>query len=149
MSFTLHTMTEQEIPAARELVASVFLRCIAPDYSQTGQEQFFAFITPAALRQRFSAESVFFIARHNTQIIGLLEVQKGRHIALLFTHCDWHGKGVATALLNKAFTFTKDCTITVNSSPSAIPVYTRLGFRPTQDMQDIHGIRFVPMQKDL
>ena len=35
--------------------------------------------------------------------------------------------------------------ITVNSSPYAVPIYERLGFRQTKPEQVVDGIRIVPM----
>lgn len=54
--------------------------------------------------------------------------------------------GIGRRLFETAVKSRPEKCITVNASPYAVPVYRRLGFVPTDKMQETKGIKFLPME---
>lgn len=70
------------------------------------------------------------------------------HISLLFVKKAYHRKGIAKELVNTIKDLCKNQgtnSITVNSSPYAVDVYRRLGFKNTDSEKILCKIRFTQM----
>ena len=130
------------------LIENVFNEFVAPDYDLEGVNEFFKFANPLAMAERAGTEQVIVIAERKSDLVGIIEMRKCEHIALLFV--SYRGRGIAKELIKKAV---EECckrqpdikTITVNSSLFAEPVYCRMGFKATGLVQKKNGITFVPM----
>ncbi|WP_005031230.1 GNAT family N-acetyltransferase [Holophaga foetida] len=131
-----------------QLVERVFNKYVAPEYPQDGIQEFYRFANPEAMKRRSSSGQILIVAEELGQIIGAIETRQLNHIALLFV--ENQGKGIARNLVQLLI---DEChkrnpglnRITVNSSPYAEPVYSRLGFAPTGPSQTLNGITFIPM----
>ena len=96
-------------------------------------------------------EQVVLVAEQDSDLVGVIEMLNCDHIAMLFVST--RRKGIAKELIRGALA---ECRrrrpgvnrITVNSSPFAEPVYSRMGFRATGPLQEKNGIIFVPMACD-
>ena len=134
------------------LVEKVFNEFVAPDYGMEGIREFFRFADPLAMAGRAGPEQVVMVAVQGSDPVGMIEMRSCEHIALLFVSD--RGRGIARELVGRAV---GECRkrrpelkrITVNSSPFAEPVYSRMGFRQTGSIQEKNGITFVPMALDL
>ena len=67
---------------------------------------------------------------------------------------DFHNQGIGKRLFKKSIAMCKkkapaQTQITVNSSPYAVPIYKKLGFRETDKEQFKNGMRYQPMSLDL
>jgi GNAT superfamily N-acetyltransferase len=152
--FTVRTLKPEEAAEVTNLITAVFDTFIAPDYTPAGIQHFYEFITPEAITQRIGENSFVLVACYSGRIIGVIAMRGYSHIALLFTSRDWHGKGVATKLLEAA---TQKCRktrpdvkqFTVNASTYAISFYERFGFTIQGPEQNLNGIRFTPMSKNV
>ena len=76
------------------------------------------------------------------------------HISMLFVDRAFQGHGIARALINRALAICRRekpelASVTVNSSPYAVPIYERVGFHVTAPEQVVHGIRFTAMVLDI
>jgi GNAT superfamily N-acetyltransferase len=143
-----------EETAISHLIKTVFDEFVAPDYSPAGNTFFHAYIEPDRLLERFSNGDVLLTAKTNNRIIGMIEVCDHNHICLLFVDKAWHGKGIAKRLVTRAIATSreKDTKLKyfeVNSSPYAERIYARLGFTKTADIQDVNGLKFIPMKMEL
>ena len=73
---------------------------------------------------------------------------------MLFVDKEYHHKGIAKELTLKMI---DDCiqnnkkvvNITVNSSPYAIGFYQKLNFKEVSEEQEVDGIKFTPMIKNI
>ena len=84
---------------------------------------------------------------HGT-LAGVLATQSGgSHIALFFVKGAYHRQGIGRRLFETALAACGAGKMTVNSSPYAVPVYHRLGFRDTDAEQVTDGLRFTPMER--
>ena len=143
-----------EETAISHLIKTVFDEFAAPDYSPAGNTFFHAYIEPDRLLERFSNGDVLLTAKTNNRIIGMIEVSDQNHICLLFVDKAWHGKGIAKRLVARAIATSREkdtklkC-FEVNSSPYAERIYARMGFTKTADIQDVNGLKFIPMKMEL
>jgi len=134
------------------LIEKVFNEFVAPDYGQECVDEFFKFANPMAMARRKGPEQVVIIAEKGTDIVGVIEMRSFNHIAMLFVGS--RGEGIAKGLFKKAVNVCLKRhpdikTITVNSSPFAESIYSKMGFKTTGRKQKKNGIIFVPMACDL
>ena len=81
------------------------------------------------------------------ELIGIIATRNlGTHIALFFVDGKYHRQGIGKQLFQAAQAANKSNAMTVNSSPYAVPVYHKLGFRDTGTEQVVNGLRFTPMK---
>ncbi|HEX8393381.1 MAG TPA: GNAT family N-acetyltransferase [Longimicrobium sp.] len=112
---------------------------------------FFETITPAAVADALAGGRFrYHVAEADGVMVGVVGVREGRHLYHLFVAEPFHGRGIAGRLWAQARRVALEegnpGEFTVNSSASAIPVYERLGFVPTGELQVQNGIAFLPMR---
>lgn len=150
-NISYHKMKTYEINEVSRLVEEVFNEFVAPEYSENGTNTFLDFIKPSSIEGRLKREDCFILtAKHDENIVGAIEIKECSHISLLFVHKNYQKKGIAKNLFLES---QKIClklnpdirSITVNSSPYALKIYTKLGFKQTAPKKEKNGIRFFPM----
>jgi GNAT superfamily N-acetyltransferase len=145
-------MRQGEEESVCALVEKVFNEFVAPDYDLDGVNEFFKFANPSALAGRAGTEQVVMVAEKGRDLVGIIEIRNRSHIAMLFV--SRRGKGIAKELIRRAVNECRERLpdlkrITVNSSPYAENVYSRMGFKATGPVRKQNGILFVPMACDL
>ena len=144
-------MKSGEQAAVVDLVLRVFAEFVAPRYSQEGVAEFRKFVCADALADRFVAGNLFLLAESGQRIIGVIEMRKDGHIALLFVEKSFQRRGIARELLRKSIEICmrRDPDLQrmiVNSSLNAVTAYERIGFKAIEKEQVKNGIRFAPME---
>lgn len=133
-------------------VWAVFAEFEAPEYTQEGIAEFKRYILPEQLKANVDNGTLSVICcKHNHELVGVVATRANRHISLLFVKKEYHRQSIARNLLAKSI---QDCCranrnlshITVNSSPYAVSIYEKLGFKKTNEEQVVCGIRFTPMK---
>ena len=146
---------QAELKEAIQLVNRVFAEFVAVDYSEEGQKTFSDYVRhkyddlSAGLSSGVKEMWGFF---EGDQLAGVIATRNTYHISLLFVDKQFHRLGIARRLFEtvREEIRTKGCdTITVNSSPYAVPVYRKLGFEETGPEQESEGIRYIPMKYSL
>ena len=128
----------QSTREALQLVWDVFLEFEAPDYSPAGVTEFYNSIHD----EQYLSRLRFFGAFVGDELAGVIATRSGgTHIALFFVDQKYQRRGVGRRL----FQAVRQERMTVNSSPFAVPVYRKLGFRATGPEQSVNGLRFTPM----
>ena len=89
----------------------------------------------------------FYGALHNDKVIGVLGIYENSHIGYFYIDKEYHGLGIARDLFNLARKDHRGI-VTVNAMPYGVPVYTHLGFVPTDTQKNENGIIFTPMRYD-
>ena len=141
----IREIRKEEMDEALKLVWEVFLEFEAPDYTEEGIEEFRKTVfDPEWLKDRD-----FYGAFIDNKIVGVIATKDLSHIALLFVDGNYHRKGIGKSLYNLAESLNNKGFFTVNSSPYAYLVYHHLGFTDTDKEKCIHGLRFIPMRKEL
>lgn len=153
-SVIYRTMQPGEEQAVSTLIQTTFHIFVGCGYPPEGVELFLSYTTAEALRQRSALDHEMLVALIADQIVGALEMRQYRHIALLFVEKYYQRRGIAKALMHRALARMRShhphlATVSVHSSPYAVPIYQRLGFQPTGPEQTNKGIIFVPMELTL
>lgn len=138
----IEEISEKDREKALELVLSVFMQYEAPDYSEQGIQTFKDFI-----HNQESIDTLkIYCAYIDNEIAGVIATRNnGNHIALFFVDGKYHRQGIGRKLFEYILQRSTGEKITVNSSPYAVEVYKKLGFKPDSGEQIIDGIRFIPM----
>jgi len=146
----VQTATEALAPHVSRIALESFLGAVAPHYRPEGLVEFGRYASPEAIAERMRAGHIFYLARREESILGIAEIRPLAHLAMLFILPGQQRQGVGKALLRRAIRdlqHTADqVVLTVASSPNAIDAYERYGFVAEGEMQEVKGIRFLPMR---
>lgn len=133
-----------------------FLRFEAPDYGPEGIVSFRRDIieNPHFHENCRNGTNRMWGAFDDDKLVGLFVMRGRSHICLVFTHHEYHRRGIASAILHRLVEDVKrddpDLTcLTLNSSPYGKPFYHRVGFYDTEVEKTLNGIRFTAMAYDL
>jgi GNAT superfamily N-acetyltransferase len=143
-------MAEEDAGKVYELTKKVFDRFVAHTFEQKGIEEFYEIINPESILRRREENHFALIAEVDKDIVGIIEIKANDHISLLFVDEKFQNKAIARSLIKQSIDLClenkPDLTeISVNSSPNAIRIYEKLGFKQTGPEQLFEGIRFIPM----
>ena len=156
MNYEIRRLRPDEVDAALDLAMETYLEFEAPDYGPEGVTTFRQDIYDnAAFRAAcMDGTNRMWGALDGERIVGLMAMRGESHIVLVFTHRDYHRRGIASAilqaLLNDVRRENSDLRrLTLNSSPYGLPFYLHAGFQPADVEKTINGIRFTAMTYDL
>lgn len=153
-SIAIRVAKFDDLDEINRLVERVFHQFVAPKYSEEGVEEFKRYIDLDVIRARFDNNHLIYLAEDldSKHIVGMLEIRNYEHISLFFVDKAYMGQNIGRKLSELAF---ERCVnnggkiLTVNSSPNAIGIYEKLGFKATDEEQVVKGIKFVPMEIEL
>lgn len=139
------------------LIVRVFDEFVAPDLTEEGLTTFHEYASVEGLRQKFASDYFFLLAEMPDTaagLVGMIGMHGCTHLSLLFVDARHQQKGIARALFEAVLErceaqMPELTSITVNSSPYAVKIYERLGFRAEGPEQIMHGIRFTPMRAEV
>ena len=142
----IRKLNANEIENALDLTWRVFVEYEAPDYTREGVDEFYKSIHD----ESFVSKLDFYGAFHISCMIGVIAARnEGSHIALFFVDGKYHRQGIGKSLFEYLRANCNCNKMTVNSSPYAIEIYRRLGFKETDTEQVVNGLRFTPMELNL
>lgn len=132
-----------ERETALKLVEKTFMEFEAPDYPQSGIDNF---KNSVFNNEEYLQSIVIYGAFEKGELLGVIATRKGgSHIALFFVDGKHHRRGIGRKLFEAAIKNCPGSSITVNSSPYATEVYHHLGFVDTDKEQSADGMRYTPM----
>lgn len=124
------------------MIERVFLKCEAPYLSEKGAKTFVNLIHNKELIENL----IIYAVKVNEKIAGIIATKnEGSHITLFFVDEEFQGRGIGKSLFKKVLDNCEKSIITVNSSMYAIDIYKHLGFKETKEIQEVDGIKFLPM----
>ena len=136
-------LKRDEINKSLDLVWRVFCRYEAVSYPESSKAAFWQAIHSEDYLNMLTAYGAF---DDSNQLTGIIATRnEGTHIALFFVDGDYQGQGIGRKLWNTMLDDNANNKITVHSSQYAVPVYAKLGFVKTGDIQTENGITFIPM----
>ncbi len=124
------------------LMNELFDTQMKESYSPEGKHLFLEEISLEGLQKRFSESSVFYI---NEELNAVLELEKGSHIAYLFSKNV--GQGNAKQLCEAVFKIAQEEVITVGAFSEAIGFYEKLGFIKVKEEQTVNEMTFTLMAR--
>ena len=136
-------LSRRKLNKALPLVWDVFSKYEARNYFESGEQAFWNAIHSEEYLDSPTAYGAF----EGKELLGIIATRnEGSHIALFFVDGAHQGKGIGRKLWNTVLAENTSKTVTVHSSLFAIPIYNKLGFVQTDDVQDEGGIQYVPME---
>ena len=131
---------DTQITNAIDLIWQTFLQFEAPDYSEEGVKSFQDFIENKEIIKTLE----FWGAYDEEELKGVIATNENRkHICCFFVKAQYQRQGIGRELWDFLRENSSSKTITVNSSPYAVPVYHKLGFVDTDTEQLSDGIRYL------
>lgn len=135
-------------------IKKVYDTAIAPTYSEEGNTEFYKYINAEALEKRLGDDHWMLKAVEGDTLLGIIEIRKNEHLSMLFVDTIHQKQGIGRQLLAEAITKMRELnpeqkTISVHATPNALAAYQKLGFHAVSEEQNIHGIKFVSMEKPL
>lgn len=156
MAFFVRRLRAGEVESAMQLAMDTFLKYEAPDYGEAGVDTFRRDIieNDAFLQNCRNGVNRLWGAFEEEKLVGIFGMRGESHICPVFTHCDYHRQGIATAIFHQLLADVKKenpqiTQLTLNSSPYGKPFYHRVGFRDVDSEKTINGIRFTAMVYEL
>ena len=152
LEYKIEELNLENLEEAINVIEDTFMKFEAPDYSKQGIESFFKFVNYETIKVNLSKNMKMYVAKVNEKIVGVIGYRDNSHINLLFVLEEYQHNGIAKALYNLVLENCKNANtkrITVNSSPYAHNVYLKLGFIDDNQMQEVDGIKFYPMHKEI
>lgn len=140
-----------EADATVALALRAFDEFIAPDYPNEGIDHFYANVTPDSLTDVISDGGIVLVATVDGTLAGVVTVRDESHISWLYVEKVFHARGIGRELVIRAAEQIRERTpgatsITLNSSPFALPIYLRMGFQTTGPEMTKNGMRMIPMR---
>ncbi|SFN65263.1 GNAT family N-acetyltransferase [Proteiniclasticum ruminis] len=142
-----------EVEKALLLIREVFLQTESRGLSQRAVDSFLNMQTRDAFLQILSDEKTVFLGAFDEEL-DLVGVLCAEGFFLTHLYVKRRGKGIGKAL----YTFYEEILISrmeegevirLNATLSSVPFYEALGFTLKEEVQEIYGISFVPMEKKL
>lgn len=114
-------------------------------------EDFLRSLEPEAIARNIGAPELdYYVGTAAGQLMGVIAVRHGTHLFHLFVGQRFQRGGVARALwshVKEAYGWpSATVATTVNSTPSALSFYQRMGFHTVGARVETKGIAYVPMQ---
>jgi len=150
----IRAMAAADSDAVSGLILTLFDEFVAPEYSKKAGKTFRRQTRRQARCQELDEGEMRLVAVSNGELVGVIGARDLSHVHWLWVRKDWHRRGVASILMANVIAEVRRkrpdvVSITLNSSPFAIPVYLRLGFRITGEEFDQEGLICTPMELDL
>ncbi|MCX5853354.1 MAG: GNAT family N-acetyltransferase [Deltaproteobacteria bacterium] len=123
---------------------------VAHDYLEEGVWEFLKCIQPDQIVSCSRIDHFVLIAEMEDQIIGTIEIREYNHISLFCVEKQYRQRGVGRKLLQRALNFCLKhnpnlSEITVNTLPSSVHIYKRLGFHSEKSEAMEREIPYTPM----
>lgn len=153
--FELRKLNEEDFQGVSKLIWDGFSEFEAPEYPEEGLRTFREFIEPARLSKAAESGAMsFWGCFAGREPVGVIASRDISHISLLFVGKKYQQRGIASELFRRLKAellevHPEAVTITVHSSPYAVPVYEKLGFTATDGERLQDGLRFIPMKCQL
>ena len=152
LEYKIEELKLKDLEEAIRVIEITFLKFEAPDYSKEGVENFFKFANYENIKENLNRTMKMYVAKVKGKIVGVIGYRDNSHINLLFVLEEYQHNGIAKALYNVVIDNCKNVytkKVTVNSSPYAHNVYLKFGFIDDNQMQEVDGIKFYPMYKEI
>lgn len=146
----IRPLQDPDIPAVAALMRSLSEEFIVHECSAEAAARFIVENNEAGIRGFVNAGMAYHVAENECRIVGFIALRDNKHVFHMFVDKAHHRQGIAAALWQCARAAALEAgnpgEFTVNASNHAMPVYAKMGFVPTAEMQCKNGIYYNPMQ---
>lgn len=127
---------------------------IARDFKAVGVAELHRFFSAEAMRERATQGNRLWMALDANTAVGMLELKPPAHLLSLFVAPGRTAQGIGGKLVGRCAEHIRErwpdeTVLTVNSAPSSVPAYQRMGFRSAGEAFEKNDVRSFPMALDL
>ncbi|MCF2909630.1 GNAT family N-acetyltransferase [Pseudoalteromonas sp. DL2-H2.2] len=140
---------QKDLDTLSQICMASFNSAIANTLPSAGRDTFKAIAAPAAIAARLAEDNQILVAEIAGQLVGMLELKAGRHIAMLFVIPSQQHQGVGKALVNAAFELATEQSVTVSASLPSVRAYQKYGFELAGEVAESGGLIYQPMEATL
>jgi len=116
-----------DLAAISAICMAAFSEAVAPSLSAQGVATFTQVAAADAFAERLQGDNHILIAEQDGDIVGVIELKEGRHLAMLFVDPPCQGQGIGHALLQAVLPQLRTPTMSVRASLNAVSAYQRYG----------------------
>ncbi|WP_415891497.1 GNAT family N-acetyltransferase [Neptuniibacter sp. PT8_73] len=143
----IREMKEGDIEGVSQVCLDAFSDSVAGSLSDEGIATFTAISSADAFAERMKADNHMLVAEgNNGEIVGVVELKEGRHIAMLFVIPSQQRGGIGRGLLTAVLKFARLETVTVSASLPSVPAYQKYGFKLKGDVGELSGLVYQSME---
>lgn len=151
ISRVIRLLSGCEMEEALALVWEGFSDFQAEGCSEETIDEFWRSIDQEYMIQQYGDGTIrFWGAFEDDFMVGVCAIREMQQVELLYVDAQYHRLGIGSSLLKKAVMDTKEIALDlnqlrVNASPYSVPFFKAMGFEATGELQEIDGLKFLPM----
>jgi GNAT superfamily N-acetyltransferase len=123
-----------------------FMGSVASTLTEEGIDTFKKIASVGSFANRMEADNEMLACEDGGEVIGIVELKEGRHIAMLFVDPCRQKQGVGRSLISAVLPCTRREILTVNASLTSVPAYLSYGFKCTGEAGELAGLKYQPME---
>jgi len=133
------------LAAISAICMAAFHEAVAQSLSAQGVATFTKVAAADAFAERLQGDNHILVAEQDGDIVGVIELKKGRHLAMLFVDPACQGQGIGHALLQAVLPQLRTPAMSVRASLNAVPTYQRYGFVIDGEVGEFNGLVYQPL----
>jgi GNAT superfamily N-acetyltransferase len=145
----IRPLIHDDLETASQLCMEAFMHSVAPTLGDEGIATFRRIAATDAFAARVEQDNLVLLAESAGQVVGLIELKQGRHIAMLFIAPDQQRNGIGRRLMAEALKQVRGEQVTVSASLPSVPAYLGYGFHCAGDVAESAGLLYQPMELHL
>ena len=134
-----------DLAAISAICMAAFHEAVAPSLSAQGVATFTQVAAADAFAERLQGDNHILVAEQDGDIVGVIELKEGRHLAMLFVDPACQGQGIGHALLQAVLPQLRAPAMSVRASLNAVPTYQRYGFVIDGEVGEFNGLVYQPL----
>ncbi|MGE8504765.1 MAG: GNAT family N-acetyltransferase [Pseudomonas sp.] len=142
---SIRKLTESDLEAVSALCISAFMAAVAPSLSPQGVATFTQIAAPDSFAKRMAGDNLMLVFVQENQVLGVIELKEGRHVAMLFVDPQQQSRGIGRQLVAAALAHARSEVVTVSASLTSVAAYERYGFSRAGEVSESAGLVYQPM----
>ncbi|HYQ21878.1 GNAT family N-acetyltransferase [Stenotrophomonas sp.] len=134
-----------DLPAISAICIAAFNEAVAASLSAQGVATFMQVASASAFAGRLPGDNHILVAEQDSEIVGVVELKEGRHLAMLFVDPACQGQGIGHALFQAVLPQLRAPAMSVRASLNAVPTYQRYGFVIDGEVGEYNGLVYQPL----
>ncbi|WP_256644496.1 GNAT family N-acetyltransferase [Stenotrophomonas sp. 9(2022)] len=134
-----------DLAAISAICMAAFSEAVAPSLSAQGVATFTQVAGADAFAERLQGDNHILVAEQDGNIVGVIELKEGRHLAMLFVDPACQGQGIGHALFKAVLPQLRAPAMSVRASLNAVSTYQRYGFVIDGEVGEFNGLVYQPL----
>nr|WP_282444890.1 GNAT family N-acetyltransferase [Idiomarina sp. ATCH4] len=139
-------MEEKDLEAVSAICLASFIQSVAAILSEEGVSTFSKIAAADSFCERMQGDNLMLVAEIDENVEGVIELEEGRHVAMLFIRPERQKSGIGRKLLLSVLSHAKVETVTVSASLSSVTAYEKYGFECSGEVGESAGLVYQPME---